>query len=333
MNSPNYISHHFQKVHYPSSSIRDFRAAEGLNGGQVGDPVKLVNVTETEYMYKYNGQEWQDELGLNMYAMDMRQYDPAIARWVVQDPVIHHDYSPYSAFDNNPVFWADPSGADAESRLKDIFNRSQDGDVWTNDGSGTLTNNRNGETSECDDCEAKDGPLKGQKLSKMVGTNFEGSEIIPWQGKHTIGVNLEFDEFLERTEFLQNKFDLLAEMISLAGFAVNSFGVSELKRLGIKGAIKSPTTRVLLLTLINTYLQQESGQLTESSKTLVTVLRNYIRLSDGKSNVYEISILYNGYYGLDDYIQKSFYTSDGQFLGGWKRMSYKTEQQLPTITK
>ena len=64
--------------------------------------------------YKYNGKEWQDELSLNMYDMDMRQYDPAIARWVVQDPVVHFDYSPYSAFDNNPVFWADPSGADSE---------------------------------------------------------------------------------------------------------------------------------------------------------------------------------------------------------------------------
>ncbi|NHN28161.1 type IV secretion protein Rhs [Flavobacterium jejuense] len=63
--------------------------------------------------YKYNGKELQTELGLNMYAMDMRQYDPAIARWVVQDPVIHENFSPYSAFDNNPVFWADPSGADA----------------------------------------------------------------------------------------------------------------------------------------------------------------------------------------------------------------------------
>src|SRR5690606_40996217 len=26
----------------------------------------------------------------------------------------HHDYSPYSAFDNNPVYWSDPSGADAD---------------------------------------------------------------------------------------------------------------------------------------------------------------------------------------------------------------------------
>jgi|SRR5690606_19625819 len=64
MTQPNYISPHFQKIHYPSSSIRDFRAAEGLNGGQIGGPVTLVNVTETEYMYRYNGKEWQDELGL-----------------------------------------------------------------------------------------------------------------------------------------------------------------------------------------------------------------------------------------------------------------------------
>src|SRR5690606_32633536 len=61
------------------------------------------------------GKEWQDELGLNMYDMDMRMYDPAIARWVVMDPVVHHSMSPYNAFDNNPVFWADPGGAESES--------------------------------------------------------------------------------------------------------------------------------------------------------------------------------------------------------------------------
>ena len=45
----------------------------------------------------------------------MRQFDPAIARWTVIDPVDHYDYSPYNGFDNNPVFWADPSGADSEA--------------------------------------------------------------------------------------------------------------------------------------------------------------------------------------------------------------------------
>lgn len=67
-----------------------------------------------KYDYKYNGQEWQGELGLNMYSMNMRNYDPAIGRWIVQDPVVHHDFSPYNAFDNNPIYWADPSGADGE---------------------------------------------------------------------------------------------------------------------------------------------------------------------------------------------------------------------------
>lgn len=54
------------------------------------------------YNYKYNGKEYQDELEVNMYAMDMRQYDPSITRWVVQEPVVHFEYSPYNAFDNKP---------------------------------------------------------------------------------------------------------------------------------------------------------------------------------------------------------------------------------------
>ena len=39
MNPPNYISPHFQKVHYPSSSIRDFRAAEGFKENRISAPV------------------------------------------------------------------------------------------------------------------------------------------------------------------------------------------------------------------------------------------------------------------------------------------------------
>ncbi|WP_409559630.1 RHS repeat-associated core domain-containing protein [Flavobacterium sp. TR2] len=42
--------------------------------------------------------------------MDARQYDPAIARWVVHDPIVHYSQSPYSGFNGNPIYWADPSG-------------------------------------------------------------------------------------------------------------------------------------------------------------------------------------------------------------------------------
>ena len=64
--------------------------------------------------YKYNGIELEESLGVNLYEMDLRQYDPTIARWTEIDPVTHYEYSTYNAFDNNPVFWADPSGADGE---------------------------------------------------------------------------------------------------------------------------------------------------------------------------------------------------------------------------
>ncbi len=77
------------------------------------------DVLANSFKYRYNGKEFQEELGLNMYDMDIRQYDPAIGRWVVQDPVVHHDMSPYNAFDNNPVFWADPSGADSQTGQTD----------------------------------------------------------------------------------------------------------------------------------------------------------------------------------------------------------------------
>jgi RHS repeat-associated protein len=62
--------------------------------------------------YKFNGMEYQDELGLNLYDMDFRDYDPAIGRWLGIDPVTHFSQSPYNAFDGNPVSIADPSGAD-----------------------------------------------------------------------------------------------------------------------------------------------------------------------------------------------------------------------------
>lgn len=80
-------------------------------------PVGILPVEPTKrssYQYKFNDQEWQDELGLNMYDMDLRDYDPAIAKWTGIDPVIHYNQSPYNAFDGNPVFWSDPSGAKAQ---------------------------------------------------------------------------------------------------------------------------------------------------------------------------------------------------------------------------
>jgi hypothetical protein len=83
--------------------------------------------------------------------MDVRSYDPAIARWTSIDPVTHYSMSTYNAFDNNPVFWADPSGADAKSFLNDIWNKSGSGETtWINNDDGTFSGS-NGETVVDDD--------------------------------------------------------------------------------------------------------------------------------------------------------------------------------------
>jgi RHS repeat-associated protein len=71
------------------------------------------NGNSTAQKFKYNGIELEESLGLNLYEMDVRTYDPAIARFNGIDPVTHHSQGTSVAFDNNPIFWADPSGADA----------------------------------------------------------------------------------------------------------------------------------------------------------------------------------------------------------------------------
>jgi RHS repeat-associated protein len=87
-----------------------------------------VDNFQPEYKYKYNGKELQEELGLNMTAMDWRQYDAAIGKWIAQDPIVHFDVSPFTAFNNNPVYWADPSG------LKGSASGYRDGEMVGADG-------------------------------------------------------------------------------------------------------------------------------------------------------------------------------------------------------
>jgi len=56
-----------------------------------------------EYKYKYNNKELQDELDLDWYDYQARNYDPAIGRWFNVDPLaeMSRRYSPYVyALDN-----------------------------------------------------------------------------------------------------------------------------------------------------------------------------------------------------------------------------------------
>ena len=64
--------------------------------------------------YLFNGMEHDGEVSGNgnSYTTEFRQYDPRLGRWKSLDPLmgIQPHFSPYQAFNNNPIYFIDPTG-------------------------------------------------------------------------------------------------------------------------------------------------------------------------------------------------------------------------------
>jgi RHS repeat-associated protein len=78
----------------------------------------ICSVNGKRYRYGFNGMEKDNEISGegNLYTTEFRQYDSRIGRWFALDPLMA-DYSwqsPYVAFNNNPIFYRDPTGLKGE---------------------------------------------------------------------------------------------------------------------------------------------------------------------------------------------------------------------------
>lgn len=99
-----------------------------------------------------------------------RQYDPALGRFTSIDPITHHQFTPYQAFDNHPVYWVDPSGADSYRYDWD----SNDG-TYINNTTGENTKDWQtaiNETNEEFGIDSK--PLSKKVLGSLLGTTDDG---------------------------------------------------------------------------------------------------------------------------------------------------------------
>ncbi|GAA0876131.1 hypothetical protein GCM10009118_25410 [Wandonia haliotis] len=77
-----------------------------------------------DYRYQFNGMEHDGELSGNgnSYTTEFRQYDPRLGRWKSLDPLMadYPEMSPYTAFNNNPIYFIDPEGLEGGPARKKL---------------------------------------------------------------------------------------------------------------------------------------------------------------------------------------------------------------------
>jgi len=142
-----------------------------------------VVLPDSNNKFRYNGQEFQDDLQLNMTAMDYRQYDNSLGRFNSIDALSEMNYaiSPFAFSYNNPTFWSDPTGLLSQALVESIIRNSSSGSKWVNDGGGTFSNadgsgmidQESGDYTAFD--HLREVTITGRKTNHGLGSRLEGN--------------------------------------------------------------------------------------------------------------------------------------------------------------
>ena len=87
--------------------------------------IKQVVPEAVKFKYRFQGQEYEDELGKNTYAYQWRDYDPAIARFNKIDRFSekYFDLTPYHFGANNPIYFREIAGDSLTKNAQEFADR------------------------------------------------------------------------------------------------------------------------------------------------------------------------------------------------------------------